>query len=247
MAQRKTVTNVTTTETSIKFDDLYPFVWIENQGENDCYASNKAGITAEADDVALIRAGESKRIDTVSDTVYVKAAESTTTLELHAQTDALCPFKVSGKGGDVPIAIDPTPTQGSSNAVSSGGVYTALQNVGGFTRTVLYDSGGYDRYAPFQTDVPLLDNLSNYDFIQVWISTDRDQTTYTNGYWVSSAWYDVTNILTDGGAKVNWSGYSNRSIGVEFTNTKFNIFFSSANGEDSGYIPQIYKIYGYKF
>ena len=116
-----------------------------------------------------------------------------------------------------------------------------------FDRALLYDSGGYDTYAPFQTDVPFLDNLSNYDFIQVWIGSHRDQTTYTNGYWVTTAWYDVTNILTDGGSKVNWSGYGSRSIGVEFTNTNFNIFFHSANGEDSGYTPQIYKIYGYKY
>lgn len=35
---------------------------------------------------------------------------------------------VSSSGGSVTITIDSTPTQGSSNAVSSGGVYTALQS-----------------------------------------------------------------------------------------------------------------------
>jgi len=34
-----------------------------------------------------------------------------------------------GGGGGTPITIDPAPTQGSTNAVSSGGVYTAIQNV----------------------------------------------------------------------------------------------------------------------
>lgn len=34
---------------------------------------------------------------------------------------------VSSPGGSVTITIDATPTQGSNNAVSSGGVYTALQ------------------------------------------------------------------------------------------------------------------------
>jgi len=34
---------------------------------------------------------------------------------------------VSSPGGSITITIDATPTQGSSNAVSSGGVYTALQ------------------------------------------------------------------------------------------------------------------------
>lgn len=126
MAQRKTVTNVTTTETSIKFDDLYPFVWIENQGENDCYASNKAGITAGADDVALIRAGESKRIDTVSDTVYVKAAESTTTLELHAQTDALCPFKRQGKGGEQITVESLTATENATYTAPAGTAYSPV-------------------------------------------------------------------------------------------------------------------------
>ena len=34
---------------------------------------------------------------------------------------------VASPGGSVTITIDATPTQGSSNAVSSGGVYTALE------------------------------------------------------------------------------------------------------------------------
>lgn len=35
---------------------------------------------------------------------------------------------VGNTGGSITITIDATPTQGSSNAVSSGGVYTALQS-----------------------------------------------------------------------------------------------------------------------
>lgn len=40
------------------------------------------------------------------------------------------------------------------------------------TRTVLYnDSDTYSTYAPEQQDVSLLDNLSNYDFIVVKLSS----------------------------------------------------------------------------
>ena len=96
MAQIKTVTSLAT-ETTIEFDDFYQFAWVKNLGENDCYVSAKSGIVAGAADVTLIKAGESGLIITETDTIYSKGG---TTLEVHGQNFAECPFKVQAKGGE---------------------------------------------------------------------------------------------------------------------------------------------------
>lgn len=143
------------------------------------------------------------------------------------------------------ITIDPTPTQGSSNAVSSGGVYTALQNVGGFTRTVLYDSGGYDQYAPDNADVNLLDNLSNYDMITVLTGSPIAAETLGGCQYLTN-FFDVQMALTSKGCYVQ--GYDKRTIGLAFTNTTFRIIeHSTASPDDNRGIPQVYKIIGYKW
>lgn len=126
MAQIKTITSLAT-ETEITFDDFYQFAWVKNLGENDCYLSAKSGIVAGAADVTLIKAGESGLIITENDTIYSKGA---TTLEVHAQNFAEVPFKSTATAsGGGSITIDNVPTQGSTNAVSSGGTYTAIQAV----------------------------------------------------------------------------------------------------------------------
>lgn len=215
MAQIKTFTSVSTTEHAIALDAFYPYVWIENQGENDCYVGNYSGFSAQETDVVLIKAGTAKRVDAVKDTVYAKTASGTTTLEVHGQPDATLPFKVDAKGG------------------------------GGFTRTVLYDSGGYDQYAPFQTDVPLLDNLSNYDFIVVSIGTDDDNARLGK-YECDSAVYDVQLILRND-YNAHYAAYYQRWCDIRFTDTTFNIMNSNAPSESTSLKPCVYFIVGYKF
>ena len=34
-------------------------------------------------------------------------------------------------------------------------------------KTLLYNSGGFNVYAPYQTEINLLDNLSNYDIVEI--------------------------------------------------------------------------------
>ena len=47
-------------------------------------------------------------------------------------------------GAVVTVPVDAVPTEGSGNAVSSGGVYTALQGLGGATRvTATLTTGGW--------------------------------------------------------------------------------------------------------
>lgn len=130
MSKIKTIT-ATTTEQTITFDATYQFVWFRSLGDGDVLVSDHSGIVAGTDDVALVKGGESTRITIpYNKTVYVKAVSDSVDMEIHAQNFSDAPFEGgSGGSGGESITIDPTPTQGSSNAVSSGGVYTALQNV----------------------------------------------------------------------------------------------------------------------
>ena len=123
--------------------------------------------------------------------------------------------------------------------------YNKSYSVGGFTRTVLYDSGGYDQYAPFQTDVPLLDNLSNYDFIVVSVGTDGNNTRLGK-YECDSAVYDVQLILRND-YYAHYAGYQRRWCDIHFTDTTFNIMNSEAPDESSSLKPCVYFIVGYKF
>lgn len=131
MSKIKTIT-ATTTEQEITFDATYQFVWFRSLGDGDVLVSDHSGIVAGTDDVTLVKGGDSTRITVpYNKTVYVKAVSDSVDMEIHAQNFSDAPFECGsgGSGGGGSITIDPTPTQGSSNAVSSGGVYTALQGV----------------------------------------------------------------------------------------------------------------------
>lgn len=111
------------------------------------------------------------------------------------------------------------------------------------TRTVLYnDSDIYSTYAPEQQDVSLLDNLSNYDFIVVKLSSYLDIATSVFYY----GKFDVPFILDENVIVDIWP-YKQRYIHIKFTDTTFNIINSSYYPEQSGYKPRVYRIYGYKF
>ena len=130
MSKIKTIT-ATTTEQTITFDATYQFVWFRSLGDGDVLVSDHSGIVEGTDDVALVKGGDSTRITVpYNKTVYIKAVSDSVDMEIHAQNFSDAPFEGgSGGSGGGSITIDPTPTQGSSNAVSSGGVYTALQGV----------------------------------------------------------------------------------------------------------------------
>ena len=141
MAEIKTVT-ATTTESEINFNAFYQYVWLRNLGEQDCYVAGYAGITPQAADVALLKAGENVRITTSTPSVYAKTVSGSTTLEVHAQNFADCPFKVKVKGGDEPVL--------GTKTVGENGTYYAQDD-------------GYDGYSEFTVEVPPpapLDDLS---------------------------------------------------------------------------------------
>lgn len=112
---------------------------------------------------------------------------------------------------------------------------------GGIERTLLYTTGSYTTASPYQQDVPLLDNLSKYDFISVETGTITDN--LSGGAKIDVAWFDVSEILQND-VLAHWAGYSTRWWQAVFTDTTFNM---TARGSESGnYVHQIFKIFGYK-
>lgn len=94
MSEIKRNISVSSTESEIAFDNAFPFVWIRNLGENDCYAAGSSNFTITGEDVVLIKSGESTRVDAVTSSIFIKTESGTTTVDAHAQTDAMCPFGV---------------------------------------------------------------------------------------------------------------------------------------------------------
>lgn len=114
MAQIKTITS-TSSESSVKFDDFYAYVWIKNTGDTAAYVSPKSGITAGGNDVAVVNGGDAVMLTAETDTVYVKGA---TLLELHGQNFADSPFLDIITGGGESITVE-------SLSVTENGTYTA--------------------------------------------------------------------------------------------------------------------------
>ena len=148
MSEIKTITSLAT-ETEIEFNDFWQFVWVKNIGDGDCYVSNKSGIEAGGVDVIAVKANETAMVITETQSIYSKGA---TTLEVHAQNFAECPFKRQGKGG---ASIDVT-----ALSVTTNGVYTAPSGTA---------------YSPVVVDVqeepwePLEDGYSNF-----WLELTND-------------------------------------------------------------------------
>ena len=98
----KTIT-ATTAEVELTLDTIYKFVWFRNLGATDCYVSENSGIVPDADDVALLKAGETRMLElcqtSTCNKVYIKASSDADKVEYSAQNFAECPFKVMVKGG----------------------------------------------------------------------------------------------------------------------------------------------------
>ena len=236
----------TSAETAIKFDAFYPYVWIKNIGDADCYVSNHPNITAGGVDVAYLPKGEAVLIQTQTDTVYVLG---TTTVECHAQGYADSPFlDTYSEGGAEPTLI--------TKSITHNGTYDAEDdNADGYSsvevnvqmqRVLLYDSGSATQGAPIQQSVNLLDNLSKYKLICVIWSTSGDNTSSTTS---NSEVMADTEYLLDANIANSLliTGYNKRNMTVAFTDTTFNITSASAPEESSDYTPQLYRIYGYKW
>ena len=78
----------------------YGWVWLKNMSDADIFAGLSADISEGADGVMVIPAGECGRIQTDGqDSVYLIGSGNALVV---AQNYADCPFKVGGKGGEIP-------------------------------------------------------------------------------------------------------------------------------------------------
>ena len=84
----------------VTFPAVYGWVWVKNMSDADMFVGLSDGISAGADGVMRIPAGECGRVQTDGqDSVYLMGTGNALVV---AQNYADSPFKVGGKGGEVP-------------------------------------------------------------------------------------------------------------------------------------------------
>ena len=84
----------------VTFPAVYGWVWVKNMSDSDMFVSLSEDISAGADGVLAIPAGECGRIQTDGqDSVYLMGTGNALVV---AQNYADCPFKFGGKGGESP-------------------------------------------------------------------------------------------------------------------------------------------------
>lgn len=154
MANVKTITAITT-ESAVEFNATYQFMWFRNFGENDCYICAHSGIVANADDVTLLKAGEVARLtlpqSPAQSKAYIKAADGSNTVEVHAQNFSDCPFKRKAKGGESIIVTALNVTENDTYTAPSGTAYTPVTvNVQGGADIGIVDETAYVGEATIQ-------------------------------------------------------------------------------------------------
>ena len=84
----------------VTFPAVYGWVWVKNMSDADMFVGLSESVSAGADGVMRIPAGECGRIQTDGqDSVYLIGSGNALVV---AQNYAECPFKVGGKGGEIP-------------------------------------------------------------------------------------------------------------------------------------------------
>lgn len=84
----------------VAFPAVYGWVWVKNMSDADMFVGLSESVSAGADGVLAIPAGECGRVQTDGqDSVYLMGSGNALVV---AQNYADCPFKVGGKGGEIP-------------------------------------------------------------------------------------------------------------------------------------------------
>lgn len=123
---------------------VYGWVWVKNMSEGDIFAGVSADISEGTDGVLTIPSGECGRVQTDGfNSVYLLGTGNALVV---AQNYADCPFKVGGKGGEIPDL---------SAYAKKTDIPTELPANGGDADTVdgkhASDFKAYQRYAPIYT------------------------------------------------------------------------------------------------
>lgn len=107
-------------------------------------------------------------------------------------------------------------------------------------RDLLWGKEDYSITASASTDISLYKKLSDYDRICIVHSSNND----IQSNIVQNAWFDTTTLLNT--YKVCIWPFAMRHCQIHFTDTTFRIVDQGYYPEDQGYLPRIYKIYGYR-
>lgn len=84
----------------VTFPAVYGWVWVKNMSDADMFVGLSDGVSAGADGVLAISAGECGRVQTDGlNSIYLMGTGNALVV---AQNYADCPFKVGGKGGEIP-------------------------------------------------------------------------------------------------------------------------------------------------
>lgn len=111
------------------------------------------------------------------------------------------------------------------------------------TKTLLYDSNGLG--TPNDIVTQLSDSIINYDQIMIIISDEFDYSEEHGGPLYMASYIIDVDIATE--AIINWSGYSERYVNMNFSGLTSFTNSGEAPGENSSYRPSVYKIYGIKY
>lgn len=114
------------------------------------------------------------------------------------------------------------------------------------TRTLLWGNEDYSITPEIYQNLILNDDLRDYDFVEMVISTPTD---LSNGN-VWNATFDVGTLLETGKQTLYWL-YAQRIIAFTTVTVNDTVYLkmtvqSSGNETAAYYLPQMFKVYGYK-
>lgn len=163
----------------------------------------------------------------IGNTVYGVEGSSGEVVEMtYAQYQALTPQQKMD--GTVRYVTD-YPSDGGSGA--------------GYTKELVYDSGSWSTYAPWNEDVPFIKSIAEYDQLLFLVASPADNP--ATGKTARSA------VIVDIGSLSEvcyFNFYMSRTLRIaNVTNTTFNYYSTVHDQFDRGYQIGIYKIYGIKF
>ena len=127
---------------------VYGWVWVKNMSDGDMFLGLSDGISAGADGVLAIPAGECGRIQTDGqDSVYLMGSGNALVV---AQNYADCPFKAGGKGGDITPIVSLTRAEYDNISEKNPDVYYAItDDVGEFVDNIILNVGVDKEYTSF--------------------------------------------------------------------------------------------------
>lgn len=229
------------------------YCWVKNNSSAAMYASLNESCTAGADGTALIAAGETGLIQlSPANTIYISGSGSA---EIRTTDVAVCPFKISAKGGDL---ITKTITENgtySASDDSADGYSSVTVNVSGggslpstYTQLEYVNCGaGTNRQSAFELQSYIPQKADTVKIVTITPSTVDSEAAFfgTNeGYDSYELYYDTSFDVESYGNPLRCDNFSEQIAGSLTKNTTIAYFYYNAD-----YAPRIgcYRIERYTY